>query len=216
MKRTLLSTAIASVFVAAPAITSAAESPYLQPDDSWVTLSGTVTSATADTFTLDYGTGLVTVEMDDWDWFEEQGELLPGDSVTVYGEVDDDTYESASIEANSVYVDELGTYFYASSADEEGLEGIDLAPTVPVAEGNLVVTGTITSVKGREFSIDSGAQEMKVDTALMDHDPTDDEGFQQVDEGDTVTVAGDIEFDTFEKSEIMADSVVTLFDDETS
>lgn len=216
MKRTLLSTAIASVLVASPAVTSAAESPYLQPDDSWVTLSGTVTSTTADTFTLDYGTGLVTVEMDDWDWFEEQGELLPGDSVTVYGEVDDDTYEVASIEASSVYVDDLGTYFYASSADEEGLEDIDLAPTVPVAVGNLVVTGTVTSVNGREFSIDSGAQEMKVDTALMSYDPTDDEGFQQVDEGDTVTVTGDIEFDTFEKSEIMADSVITLFDDETS
>lgn len=217
MKRSLLSLSIASTLVATPVAALAAdagaenESPYLAPDGSWITLSGKVTSTTADTFMLDYGRGLVTVEMDDWDWFEESGEVLPGDNVTVYGEVDDDTFEGAKLEASSVYVESLGTYFYASAADEESFNDLDVAPTVVV--GQMIVTGTVKSVTGSEFTIDSGVQEMTVDTALMPYDPMDDEGFQQIEVGDLVSVTGDVEDDTFETSEILADTVVTLEDD---
>jgi len=214
MKRTTLSLAIASTLALAPAATLAAESPYLEPDGSWITLSGKVTSTTADTFMLDYGEGLVTVEMDDWDWFEESGEVLPGDEVTVYGEVDDDTFETAKIEASSVYVDSLGTYFYASGADEESVTDLDVAPTIDI--GQLVLTGTVTSVDGTEFTIDSGDQKMKVDTALMAYNPTDDEGYQQIEKGDQVTVTGDVDVDTFDAAELMADTVVTLDDDSSS
>ncbi|WP_375192955.1 NirD/YgiW/YdeI family stress tolerance protein [Marinobacter sp.] len=217
MKRSMLSLSIASTLIATPLAALAAdkgaenESPYLAADGSWITLSGKVTSTTADTFMLDYGRGLVTVEMDDWDWFEENGEVLPGDNVTVYGEVDDDTFEGAKVEASSVYVESLGTYFYANAADEESFNDLDVAPTIDI--GQMIVTGTVTSVSGSEFTIDSGAQEMTVDTALMPYDPMDDEGFQQLEVGDLVSVTGDIEDDTFEESELLADTVVTLEDD---
>ena len=214
MKRTTLSLAIASTLAVAPAVTMAAQSPYLASDGSWITLSGKVTSTTADSFKLDYGDGLVTVEMDDWDWFEESGETLPGDEVTVYGEVDDDTFESAKIEASSVYVDSLGTYFYASAADEESVTDLDVAPTIDV--GQIILTGTVTGVDGSEFTIDSGDQKMTVDTALMSYDPMDDEGYQKIEKGDQVTVTGDMENDTLETAELMADSVVTLDDDSSS
>ncbi|PPK51649.1 NirD/YgiW/YdeI family stress tolerance protein [Marinobacter persicus] len=214
MKRTTLSLAIASTLALAPAAALAEESPYLAADGSWITLSGKVTSTTADSFKLDYGEGLVTVEMDDWDWFEESGEVLPGDEVTVYGEVDDDTFESAKIEANSVYVDNLGTYFYASDADEESVNDLDIAPTIDL--GQIVLTGTVTGVDGSEFTIDSGDQKMTVDTASMPYDPMDDEGYQKIEKGDQVTVTGDMETDTLEAAELMADSVVTLDDDSSS
>jgi len=214
MKRTTLSLAIASTLALAPAAALAEESPYLAADGSWITLSGKVTSTTADSFKLDYGEGLVTVEMDDWDWFEESGEVLPGDEVTVYGEVDDDTFESAKIEANSVYVDNLGTYFYASDADEESVNDLDIAPTIDL--GQIVLTGTVTGVDGSEFTIDSGDQKMTVDTASMPYDPMDGEGYQKIEKGDQVTVTGDMETDTLEAAELMADSVVTLDDDSSS
>lgn len=214
MKRSTLSLAIVSTLALAPAAALAAETPYLAADGSWITLSGKVTSTTADTFMLDYGKGLVTVEMDDWDWFEESGEVLPGDEVTVYGEVDDDTYEVAKIEASSVYVDSLGTYFYASAADEESVADIDVAPVIGI--GQLVLTGTVTSVNGAEFTIDSGPQKMTVDTALMTYDPTDDEGYQQIGKDDLVTVTGDLDVDTWENSELMADTVITLDNDSSS
>lgn len=213
MKRTALSIAIASSLVALPAVATAApgDSPYLKSDGSWITLSGTVTSVAPETFMLDYGKGLITVEMDDWDWYAENKNVLPGDKVTVYGEVDDDTFESAKVEASSIYVENLGTYFYASARDEEEVSDLDVAPVVDT--GDLVVTGTVTGVTGTEFTIDSGAQEMTVDTALMPYNPIDKDGFQQIEEGDLLTVTGDLEYDTFENSELMADTIVTLEDE---
>ena len=47
---------------------------------SWITISGHVAGKGADRFQLDYGTGRVTVEMDDWDWFKEGDMLLAGDN----------------------------------------------------------------------------------------------------------------------------------------
>lgn len=217
MKRAMLSLSIASTLMAAPVVVLAADSgsvnqsPYLASDGSWITLSGKVTSTTADTFMLDYGNGLVTVEMDDWDWFEESGEVLPGDNVTVYGEVDDDTFEVAKVEASSVYVESLGTYFYASASDEETFSDLDVAPTVDI--GQMILTGTVTSIDGSEFTIDSGIQEMTVDTALMPYDPMDNEGYQRIEVGDLISVTGDLEDDTFELSELIADTVVTLQDE---
>lgn len=217
MKRTALAIAASSSLVALPvSVLAANESPYLKPDGSWISLSGTVTSTTEKEFTLDYGKGLVTVEMDDWDWFEQDGGTLPGDKVTVYGEVDDDTYETTKIEASSVYVQNLGTYFYASAADEEESRVLDATPTTPVVTGELVLTGTVTSVNGREFTIDSGIQQMKVDTTMLSYDPTDDEGYQQISKGDVVSVTGDLDFDTFEAQELMANSVLTLEDQSDS
>ncbi len=57
--------------------------------------------------------------MDDWDWYAEGYKLLNGEKVRVHGLIDDDLFETTKIEASSVYVQNLGTYFYASSADEE-------------------------------------------------------------------------------------------------
>lgn len=212
MKRSVLALSVATALVSAPALAVAAsESPYLSPDGSWITLSGKVTSTDSDSFVLDYGKGLVTVEMDDWDWYNENSAMLPGDQVTVYGEVDDDTFETAKVEASSVYVDSLGTFFYASAADEESAIDYDLAPTLDL--GDLVLTGTVTSVNGSEFTIDSGAQKMTVDTALMPYNPMDKEGYQKISKGDLVTVTGNIDDDIFESRELMADTVVTLEDD---
>ncbi|MDY6797575.1 MAG: hypothetical protein SVX28_02315 [Pseudomonadota bacterium] len=118
---------------------------------------------------------------------EEFGETLPGDKVTVYGAFDDDTFEDTKIEASSVFVENLGTHFYASAADEESIEKLDVAPVVPIVVGDLTLTGTVTSVDGREFTIDSGAQQMTVDTTLMSYNPMDDEGFQSIAKGDLVT-----------------------------
>ncbi|MDX1680078.1 MAG: hypothetical protein R3242_05030, partial [Akkermansiaceae bacterium] len=95
--------------------------PYDKPDRSWLSISGEVTSVTPDTFLLDYGDGAITVEMDDFDNDADAYKLVVGDEVTVYGRVDDDLFETTSIEASSVWVSGINTYFYANSADEEDL-----------------------------------------------------------------------------------------------
>ncbi|HSO22154.1 MAG TPA: hypothetical protein VLT81_04555, partial [Chondromyces sp.] len=108
--KTFVSIATLVLFVAVPAM---AEDPYVEPDDSWISLSGTVKAVTADAFTLDYGKGMITVEMDDGDRDADGYKLIEGDKVTVNGVIDDGLFETRTIEASSVYVEKLDTYFYA-------------------------------------------------------------------------------------------------------
>lgn len=204
-------------FVAAASLPSAAlaSPPYLDPDSSWITLSGEVSSTADESFTLDYGDGNVTVTMEDWEWYDNNGTVLEDDNVTVYGKVNDETYEKTTIDASSIFVEGLGTYFYASGEDEESFEDIDIAPSVPVIVGALSVTGTITEVDGREFKIDSGLREVTVDTSSMDYNPMDESRFKTLQEGDLITVTGDINTGVgiFSNQELMAEHVMTLSDE---
>lgn len=188
--------------------------PYLLPDETWISMSGTAVDVQPASFTLDYGEGTVLVEMDDWDWYGDTAGILDGDKVTVYGKIDDDFYETTSIEASSVYVESVGTYFYASAADEEYADDYDYwVSSAPIVVGQTVVRGTVTSVTGREFTIDAGLQTITVDTIGMPYNPMDDKGYQQIDVGDYVSVSGDMDYDFWDERELMADSVITLLDD---
>lgn len=185
------------------------ENPYTKKDGSWISINGTVTTVGPDAFSLDYGEGFVTVEMDDWDMDADGYKLIPNDKVTVYGRVDDDLFETTSIEASSVYVKNLNTYFYASAADEEILPA---AATVAVIDYDVQLTGKVTKVDGREFTIDTGDRSMRVDTIMMSYNPMDDEGYQKIEVGDKVSVTGDIDVNTWDKRELTAETIVTLKD----
>lgn len=196
--------------LAGPAITQ--ENPKTLPDDTWISLSGTVTSTTADTFRLDYGDGMITVEMDDWDAWGDTFPLMDGDKVTVYGEVDENLYVRDTIEAASVYVDDLNSFFYASPADEEeiGIWAVDTVADV----GDVSYVGTVQSVDPMtdSFTIDTGKQELTVDVDALLYDPLDDEGFQKIEVGDVVSVEGTLDEDFFTNNDLVADSIVTLVD----
>lgn len=185
--------------------------PFARADDSWISLSGTVDSVQPHSFTLNYGDGVVTVEMDDGDRDADAYDLLSGDQVTVYGLVDDDLFETTSIEASSVFVEKLGTYFYASSLDEEDFYVVALpAPLDPSAAA---VHGAVTEVSGDEFEIDAGSRSVRVDVENLPYDPLDDEGYQKIEVGDIVSVSGSIDDDFFEGREIKADNVTTLVEE---
>lgn len=197
-------------FVVVPltlALTSAqAENPYLQADDTWISIDGEVHEVSPDSFVLDYGQGFVTVEMDDGDRDADAYSLLEGDEVTVSGIIDDGLYELNTIEASSVYVESIGTYFYASGVDEE-----DTFVTVdPVIISETVIQGTISSVGDEEFTLDTGAQEMTVQVDEMIYDPLDDVGYQQLDEGDFVTVTGNLDIEFFNDQVFEAETITTL------
>lgn len=197
---------------------TAAQEPYAPPDDSWISISGTVAMPTEDSFILDYGDGVITVEMDDWDNYGDAYGLMEGKDVTVHGRIDDDLYEIRTIEAGSVYVDDLNTYFYANAADEEG--GIDL--TEPWAMGPSVAAqttmrGTVTAVSPEEgeFTLSLGDIEMQVETEGLTYNPLDDTGYQQVDIGDRVSVTGLIDNGFLVDRVLDADLVITLQDDDS-
>ncbi len=193
-----------TLFVAASAL---AQDPYAKPDDTWISISGEVRSVSPDEFVLDFGEDNIIVEMDDGDRDADAYKLVEGDMVTVNGLIDDDFFETTTIEASSVYVEKLDTYFYASSVDEE-----DAFVTVvePVVVSATVMQGTVTEVNDEEFRLDTGAREITVEVEEMNYDPLDDLGYQQIDVGDRVSVTGELDYDFLEGQEFVASSIVTL------
>lgn len=206
MKNTRILTFASFTLFALPAV---AINPYALEDDSWISINGEVTSVTADAFELDYGDGQITVEMDDGDRDADGYKLMLGDEVRVSGMIDDDFYDLTTIEASSVYVKNIDTYFYASAMDEEDIGYSIISPSVT----DTVVQGTITNVdaNGEQFTLDSGLQELTVEVDELTYNPLDDEGFQQLDVGDRVSVQGSINHDFFEGRVFEANYVTTLY-----
>jgi hypothetical protein len=145
--------------------------------------------------------------MDDGDRDADAYKLIKGDKVTVNGMIDDDLFETRSIEASSVYVEGIGTYFFASAADEEDTF---VTITAPLVVSKTIVQGKVTEISGDEFVVDAGLRKVRVDVSEMSNDPLDDEGYQKIKVGDRVSVVGKMDDDLFEGRELMAQSVVTL------
>lgn len=202
--KTLLSLAVTSML----AIPAMAKDPYSKPNNSWITLSGTVESVSPDRFMLDYGDGMITVEMDSPGGSEGGYKLVKGDKVSVSGAIDDDLFERTTIEASSVYVESLGTNFYANAVDDE--DPMLVSISTPLAVSKTVVAGKVTSVDGREFTVDAGPTKITVDTSGMAYNPMDDKGFQKIEKGQRVSVAGTLDHDFFSGRELMASTIITL------
>ncbi|HEU4968664.1 NirD/YgiW/YdeI family stress tolerance protein [Sphingomonas sp.] len=180
-------------------------------NNSWLTLNGKVTATTPTSFDLDYGSGRVTVEMDDWDWFQEGRALKPGDQVMVTGRVDNDLFEKKKIEAASVYVENLGTHFFANPGDEEDLARTTIV--VPQKQAFVGASGFVTEKEGTEFEI-GGPTGVRIDVAKMPDNPLDAQGLVQVKVGDRVQVWGDFNADPDERPEIMAKGLIVLASDQ--
>jgi len=204
----MASSALALALTGATAVW--AEDPMTEPDDSWISVSGTVESVTNDAFVLDYGEGVMTVEMDDGDRDADGYKLVSGDKVTVNGRIDDDLFEARTLEASSVYVENIDTYFYASAFDDEAINDVIVTVQRPVVISATTVQGRVTEVSSDEFVVDTGLRKVRVEVEEMAYNPLDDEGYQKIEVGDRVSVTGQIDDDLFEGRELVADSVITL------
>lgn len=75
---------LALVFGLTMAFSAAAQNPYLQANNTWISISGTDNAIpTANTFVLNYGDWTITVEMDDWNNDADAFKLMKGDKVPV-------------------------------------------------------------------------------------------------------------------------------------
>lgn len=188
-------------------------------DQDWITVTGDVKTVSDEAFTLDFGDGMITVEMDDWDWFDEADLLKTDEKVTVYGRIDNGWYEAKKIEAGSVYAHDRATYYYANDADEEGDYSyysyyITYPTTVP--DGTwMSVSGEVTDINRRELTLDTGAYKVSVDTIGMAYNPLDDKGYQQIDKGDRIYVSGEVDLNVFDENELSASAITVLVEDKT-
>jgi uncharacterized protein YdeI (BOF family) len=180
---------------------------------SWITLSGRVVAAGPNRFDLDYGSGRVTVEMDDWDWYHEGRALLAGDEVTVTGRVDRDFAERKKIEAASVYVKSLGTTFRANPDDEEDFSSIIVS--VPAKPGFVGLSGIVSNIEGRRFTLDEPNANIVVDTSPMADNPLDATGKFRIRAGDRVQVWGRLTARPSEPVALEAEGIIIQAKDAT-
>lgn len=190
--------------------------PYMKSDNSFISITGnvaSVVSAKGRGFTLDFGDGLIAVEVDDFDLDDDSAGILPGERVTVYGRIDDDLFEMRSIEASSVYVHDRSTYYFASSLDEDGSAYIySYFPDHPKDGSWVSVAGTVKDVDsdGKQFVVDTGIRKIDVETHALAYNPLDKVGFQKIKKGDLVSVTGILDENFMSKDDIVADSVITV------
>jgi uncharacterized protein YdeI (BOF family) len=177
-----------------------------------VSLRGRVIASQPSGFMLDYGSGRMLVEMDDWDWYQEGRAIKAGDEVIVTGQVDRDTFERSKIEASSVYVVNLGAYFYASGADEED-KGVSTTLLMPLGTSDVI--GNVTAIEGSEVTIGHEGTSLRVDTAQMADSPLDDQGNLRVRVGDRVYAWGRLDVDPGEAGELMAQGLIVMRPDRT-
>lgn len=179
-------------------------------DQEWLTITGKVASVEGNHFMVDYGSDDIMVEMDDYDWYNENA-LRPGDTVTIAGRMDNDFFESKKIEASSVYVDSLNEHFFASAADEEEATFVAIVHDQLVDDEYVSLTGKVTKVDGQNIIVDAGLYEYDVDANGLSYNPFDNEGAERIQVGERVAVYGRMDdADLFDDREIEASSIITL------
>jgi RNase P/RNase MRP subunit p29 len=169
----------------------------------WVSLTGAVEATDDKGFSLSMGERTVRIRMADYGAYNAHA-FRKGDDVTVTGQLDQQFYERQLINPSSVYVDRLGTYFYANAPGEKG--GYTAYPTANFAPDDdwLGVSGKVVSVEEGSVVVDAGVNRLKVLTDQVDNAP-------RLQAGDRVAVYGKVQHsDLFEKRKVQATSLTLL------
>ncbi len=193
-------------------------------DNAYVKVTGNIGEIRADEFDLNYGQKSVIVELDRFGWSgNETKYLVPGESVTVTGFVDDDLFEGREIEAYNIRLNDSFVFYYtnddvnpsdayvANTYNSRNAKDVANKSSTALRDGTYVtMSGVVSKIDGSEFTLTNGANSMIVDASLIGYDIFDDEGLQKIENGDRVYVYGDIDEGFFEEKEIIADGVVEL------
>lgn len=206
----LATAAMVTGLMSAPANADVQALPNMQ-DQSHIVLTGKVGQIDGDEFELIYGNNSkITVELDRFGFTgDETKRLTPGESVTVTGYLDDDLFEGREIEAYNIRMNDSRVYYYTTESQPVYRYTYD--PYAEPEEGAFVtMKGTVSDVKGDEFTVSDGNNRMKVDVSEIGYDPFDDEGFQKIENGDEVYIYGTINDSFYESREIMASGLIEM------
>jgi len=199
-------------FAATPAMSA---NPYKMKytDHDWISVTGHIDSISTERFTLDFDGGVITVEMDGWDGYDEAQLLNEGERVTVNGRIDNGLYEAKTIEADTVYSHGRRTYFYSNATDEEGDYKYYSFYSYPaeIPDGTwMSLSGKVTDINDRELVLNTLGGDVVVDTKTMNFNPLDDAGYVQIQEGDRIHVSGEFDINLFDKNEVNAKNIFTI------
>ena len=136
-------------------------SPYRLKNGDTIKIAGGVSKAAAKTFQLDYGKGTITVELDDYDSYEEGFNIVDGDQVIVTGKIDADPGQKRSIEARRVYIPAVDLEVFACSTDEEDTESKVFTQTL--SDGTEIdLRGIIKSIDKKVITIQSSKGRVEI------------------------------------------------------
>lgn len=192
------------------ALPAAAQNPFKQPDDTWITIRGQVASVLRNAIMLDFGHGTIAVDVNDTNGEGEAESLLPGDKVTVFGLIDKDSFSGTTIQASSIYVDKTGKNIYATVTDPDDLYryGGRSSPTDPSVT---ILRGYVSNIDGRQFTLNSGDRAIKIETGQMTYDPLE-KGHPQIKVGDIVRIRGHLDLNFFKGRRFAAESIDVIRD----
>ncbi len=186
--------------------------PAALPDNSYVTISGTVAEVLdADEFTVNYSGGTIKVDTNDaWPnlFRKEALEMLkPGDRVTITGKVDDNLFARKEIDASSIsHQGKTYSRVYSQTPYDTAYYGYwpYYGWDDKMYNDNVSISGTVSRViDDDEFEMKYGTGTVKVDTSALNVDAN-----RLLQVGDRVMVYGDMDDNWFSKRELDADYLV--------
>lgn len=180
----------------------AGDNPAAQP--TWISISGRLMEMGDDSFVVDYGEGEITVTLRAEDRDGEGYKMLRGDRVTLSGRVDKTLFADTTLTASSIFVEDVGTYFFADRDSRA------VPVEMPTPLNTTVLHGTISAIGEHTFDLGEGPRRVTVNVGEMLRNPLDDNGYQHLEQGDEVRVTGFLDPDLFENHTFEARTVTTL------
>ncbi|MGB3222393.1 MAG: OB-fold nucleic acid binding domain-containing protein [Desulforhopalus sp.] len=200
----ILRTLCMTVLIFLPVFSLMAQNLEKKDDNSWISIQGTVVETATTGFELDYGSGFVWVQMNDWKWYKADHPIELGDKVRVNGRVEDDQRKKSIVVADNIYVEDLNTYFFSEDGD-------DIFQPAVEQDRVFQLSGIVVSIDNRRFTMNLGSRKVIIDTTELPYNPLDEKGYQQLKVGDSVYVTGELKKDNspFDSNFIMASTVTT-------
>lgn len=180
-------------------------------DESRVMLNGIITEVRNDEFDLNYGEGVITVELDEWGWDDSNmAYLRSGDEVTVNGVIDDDLFEGREVKADNLYLNREFVYLTPEKQSNAARNNRNVNMDALEDGSYITMTGVVVEQDGAEFTLRGNGQNLRVNTEDLGYNPFDEDGLQRVQQGDRIQVYGAIDDGFFETRELEADRIISL------
>ncbi len=161
-----------------------------------------------ESFVMASNFGEIIVEVDDYDKDREIEWLRQGDRVVVFGRMDKDLFEKRSIEASTVYVQNLMLYVFVSDKDEEmnmlgDLFGAD-------EKDPIHLQGIVMQKSNSGFLLKTSYGVILVDVSQIHKIAPYEQGLKSIDVGDRLYVEGYVDDSFFSESKIMAKNIAKV------
>ena len=179
--------------------------------DTWITLTGEVSSVDSKFFTLDYGDGSIFVELKDTDLDSKAYANMKGEDVMVTARLDDGMFSSERLVAQSVIVDGMDTVYLADSVNQASADlYLSTASNIEFDDEEMVLVGTVKSIGKEVIQIAVGDTNLTVELDELESAPVDSEGYLTLIEGERVRVTGELEDNFFNRFIVEADTLTKM------